>query len=674
MAESFEQLRLEFLAETEDTLEALQRDLNRLGESVGRGAPEADVVDRVFRTTHSLKGVAGMFGLDDMSAVSHAMESVFDRLRHGRLPFDDTVLDLLYQGNESLHHLLAHASGRVSGPPASANAVIHELERHLSRQEPEEDPALADADPLVGALPHLDDAAQQAIREEWSAGATIVVVEGCFPEEGFEPALRELLDRIRAWGTMHGTAPGDAPEETGTFRVRAVASSSEEAFPLMRSTGELGAEVLPCDPALVFGAEADDGEAEPGEGAAGDAAARVGEPTSVETLRVPVDRVDRLLSGLGDVIQAKLGLDSTALGLLGASSNRMQRTTLTQALRNLDRRLRLLQDEVLRTRMITLAPTFQLLERTLRESSRATGKAARLVTTGDRVELDKRVVEALTEPLVHLVRNAVDHGLESAETREAQGKSRVGTVRIDARPRGGYTELEISDDGAGLDLSRVEQKARTMGLVGDDENPAPAELRDLIFHPGLTVRDQATAISGRGVGLDAVRATVAELGGLLHVDSGPGGTTFSLRIPTSLAIVKALLVEAAGQEFFLPLASVAEVGHLKPAELEIVAGEEMLIRDGRAIPVEDLAHILGLARESSDPPPLAVFLGLAERRLVLRVDRLGGQQEIVVRGLSELLPAAPGVSGATELGDGRTVLILDPGTLFERVRGGGVIS
>lgn len=671
MAESFEQLRLEFLAETEDTLEALQRDLNRLGESVGRGAPEAEVVDRVFRTTHSLKGVAGMFGLDDMSAVSHAMESVFDRLRHGLLPFDDAVLDLLYQGNESLHHLLAHASGRVSELPTSAGAVIRELERHLSRQETEQDPARVDADPLVAALPHLDDAAQQAVRQEWSAGATIVVVEGRFPQERFEPALREFLDRIRAWGTMHGTAPGDPAEEKGAFRVRAVASSSEEAFALMRSTGELGAEVLPCDPALVFGADSPVGGAELPEAASRDAAT-VGEPASVETLRVPVDRVDRLLSGLGDVIQAKLGLDVTALGLLGASSNRMQRTTLTQALRNLDRRLRLLQDEVLRTRMITLATTFQLLERTLRETSRATGKAARLVTTGDRVELDKRVVEALTEPLVHLVRNAVDHGLESAETREAQGKSRVGTVRIDARPRGGYTELEISDDGAGLDLSRIEQKARTMGLVGGDENPASAELRDLVFHPGFTVRDHATAISGRGVGLDAVRTTVAELGGLLHVDSGPGGTTFSLRIPTSLAIVKALLVEAAGQEFFLPLASVAEVGHVRPAELEIVAGEEMLVRDGRAIPVEDLASLLGLPRESS-APPLAVFLGLAERRLVLRVDRLGGQQEIIVRGLSELLPAAPGVSGATELGDGRTVLILDPGTLFERIRGGGVV-
>ncbi len=669
MAESFEQLRLEFLAETEDTLEALQRDLNRLGRAVGSGSPEADVVDRVFRTTHSLKGVAGMFGLDDMSAVSHAMESVFDQLRDGRLPFDDDVLDLLYQGNESLHHLLAHAAGRVADPPDSAESVIREVERYLEKHAPEIDSSVS-SDPLAAALPHLEEAARSTVREQWEASATIVVVEAQFADEGFEQPFRDLLDAIREWGTVHGTAPGETDPAHKTFRVRVVASSSDESFSLMRSVGAVGAEVLPCDPRIAFAGDPAPAEAAPSRSEPDSATAPV-EPTTLETLRVPVSRIDALLSGLGDVIQAKLCLDNTAMEILESSADRVQRTTLTQALRTLQRRIHFLRDEVLRVRMVSLAPTFQLLERTLRETSRATGKAARLVTTGDHVELDKRVVESLTEPLIHLVRNAVDHGLEDSDARAASGKPRIGTVRIDAKPRGGHTVLEISDDGAGLDLLRIERKARAMGLIDDDESLGPADFQDIIFHPGFTVRDEASSISGRGVGLDAVRAAISGLGGLLSVDAGAGGTTFTLRIPTSLAIAKALLVETAGQEFFLPLASVSEVGSIRRDEIEIVAGEEMLVRDERAVPVEDLARVLDLpGAETPADPALAVFLDLAERRMALRVGRLGGQREIVVRTLGDLLPAVPGVSGSTELGDGRTVLILDPGALFDRARRG----
>jgi two-component system chemotaxis sensor kinase CheA len=662
-AESFEQLRLEFLTETEDTLETLQRDLNRLGLAVGRDAPDAEVVDRVFRTTHSLKGVAGMFGLDEMSAVSHAMESVFDQLRDGRLPLDGRVLDLLHRGNESLHELLAHAAGRIPARPASAESVIREIERHLESHVPPIDPS-GNADPLVAALPHLDEAARSALEGEAQAGATIVVIQATFGEKGFEQPFRDLLERIRAWGTVHGSVPGD-PAGAHEVRIRVVASGARDSFALMRAVGPLGAEVLPCEPALAFGRLS----ATAGPDAV--AAERNPDAGSVpaETLRVPVHRVDRLLAGLGDVIQAKLGLDDTARELVDGTTGRRRNMALAQALRTLDRRIRLLQDEILRVRMVSLGPTFQLLERTVRETSRATGKEARLATSGEHVELDKRVVDSLTEPLVHLVRNAVDHGIEDPATRVRLGKNRLGTVRIDAGPRGGHTVLSVSDDGAGLDLDRIERKARASGFLASGATPTRAEIIDVIFRPGFTVREEATSISGRGVGLDAVRAAVAELGGLLTVDTGLEGTLFRLRIPTSVAIARALGVEVAGQEFFVPLAGVVRVGVVRRAEIENAAGEEVVVRDGRATPVVDLAELLGLAaaRSTEDRVP-AFFLALADRRLACLVDRLGGQREIVARPLGDPLPAVLGVAGATELGDGRTVLILDPVALFELAR------
>jgi two-component system chemotaxis sensor kinase CheA len=390
------------------------------------------------------------------------------------------------------------------------------------------------------------------------------------------------------------------------------------------------------------------------------------EPISAASLRVPVERVDRLLSELGELIQAKMGLDNSALEILAASRDRMRKTTFQQALRNLDRKIRILQDEILRVRMVPLDATFQMLERALREICRSTGKEARLVTTGAPVNLDKQVVEALTEPLVHLVRNAVDHGLDDTETRIQRGKPRVGTVKIDARPEGGYTVLEVSDDGSGLDLERIQQKARRMGLFREGESPTRAELLDVIFQPGFTVRDEATSVSGRGFGLDVVRAAVAGLGGLLNVDTRPGSTVFRLRVPTTLAITRALLVEAGGQPFFIPLASIDRVRPIHPREIERVGDEEVLVLEKRAVPVCNLAELLGLPGvDQLQGPPPAVFLGLAERRLVVLVDRLGGQQEIVVRGLGSLLPAVPGISGATTRGDGRTVLILDPAAILE---------
>jgi two-component system chemotaxis sensor kinase CheA len=694
LAESFKRLRAEFLAETEETLETLQRDLDRLEVGIASGTPEPEIVDRVFRTTHSLKGVAGMFGLEDMSAVSHALENALDGLRGETLRLDAALVDLLHQGNEALHRLLA-AAAKGDDPNASriARGVIVALDDHLAAhtlRAPEED---EEADTRASTWARLDAGERDDVRRAARERRTVAIVRWEIGSGDFEGSFRDLLTRVRTWGTVHGAAVIERDPESGHGDVRVVASSEEGIFHLLKAVGPLDAEVIGWDlderlrgePSEIeseteavsdapggepLGADrtgspsSEQGPAETGSLPIGDGAP--GASLSREILRVPVERIDRLFSELTDLMQANLGLEATAEGILDWVPDRMRRTLLIQSLRNLDRRIRTMQNEILRMRMVTLSPMYQKLERTVRETVRLTGKEARLVSSGGEEELDKRVVDALTEPLMHLVRNAVDHGIEDAPTRERAGKDATGTVRVTARPDGSHTVIEIADDGAGVDFPKVRERAVALGLVPEGGEPLRDELVDFLFRPGFSLRKEVTEVSGRGVGLDAVRDSVSRLGGLLEVESGKGGTRFRVRLPSILTISQCLLVEAGGDPFFIPLGSVARVERISPERIERVGTGEIVLHGERAVPVRDLGALLGLrgVDRNLDRIP-AVILGVANRRLVLLVDRLCGQREVVARSLGDVLPPVAGISGSAQLGDGRTVLILDPATLLE---------
>jgi len=651
-----DKLRAEFLAESEETLEQLQRDVN--GLEANAASPDPEVLDRAFRTAHSLKGVCGMFGLDSMLSVAHSLENLFQAFRENRIQRTPDVFDLLHRGVETLHGILAHERGRADGAPAAqAGDLIEQIEHHLASHVPASASA-ASAGPVPETLASLTDAEREAALAAVRDGRTLAVVEAELPREGFEEPFQRLLGATRSWGRVHGTASGE--EEGDRFRLRVVVSGDGQLFALMKAVGPCGGEVLTGDapPAVA-----------PAPAAPGPIPARGGRPATLgsrEILRVPVERVERLLSDLGEVLQAKKSLDAQAEDLLATCGDRLRRTEMTLSLRNLDRRIHVLQDEILRVRMVTLAPLFQRLERACREACRLTGKDVRLRTTGETVELDKAIVEALAEPLVHLVRNAVDHGIEDAATRRAHGKDPVGTVRIAAGTEGARTWIELSDDGAGLDFARILAKARAAGLLTNTETPSTAELKGVIFRPGFTVRDEAGALSGRGVGLDAVREAVAELGGVLRVDDGNPGTAFRIRIPTTLAVQPALLVRAAGQAYYLPLGAVARVLEIPRARLESLSGDEGLLVDEESVPVRDLGEMLGAAPVDRGRERIpAVLLGLADRRLVLLVDSLGRQGDIVVRSLGSVLPPVPGIAGSSESGNGETVLILDAAALFD---------
>jgi two-component system chemotaxis sensor kinase CheA len=666
VSDAIERLKAEFLSETEDTLAHLQRDLNALGDPEAAAAPPPDVVDRVFRTTHSLKGVAGMFGLDAMSSVAHAMENILDGLRERRLTLDRALLDLLHRGHEALHGLLAAATGDDAAARATGQAVIDDVSAAL---RPPAGPDGEGGSVIERVLARVSAEEAAGIRRAAAAGRVVAVLEIDLPEDGFEVPLRELFTAIRGWGTVHATVAAGRDPARRTFRASAVASGDQDAFALIRSVTPLGARVLLEDvPAAAAAPAAEPGLRVPEAAPAAPPAARAD-----AFLRVPLERVDRLVAELAEVVQAKGRLEEAVARVL-EGSDRTRATLVRQAMRGLDRRLRLLRDGALGIRTVRLEPLFGKLERVFREACRHAGKDARFVAEGAATELDKSAAEALSEPLVHLVRNAVDHGLETSARRVAAGKDRRGTVRVCAATEGNAAVLEVSDDGAGVDFERVLAKARRLGLVGETEAAPRAKLLDALFHPGLTVKDEPTGLSGRGVGLDVVRDSLARIGGLLEIDTGPQGTTFRLRVPTSLAVLTALEVEAGGQSYYVPLPNVVRALDVDPARVRQVRGEEMVDLDGEPVVAREIAARPGPRGASGRLRRPAVLLAVADRRALLWVDRLGRQRDVTVRSLGELLPCVPGVAGCAETADGRTVLVLDPSSLLDAPLAAGTSS
>jgi two-component system chemotaxis sensor kinase CheA len=676
LAESLEKLRAEFLAETEDTLVAFRTDLETLAGGARSGRVDADVLNRAFRTVHSLKGVAGMFGLGLISQLAHALEDALEGLRDQRATLNDMLAALLFEGCSLLARLRTRAAtGQALDAEDSVSELASRIRSLLANAADEPTPPGASADPLALALPYLLERQRDAIRRDAGAGLLVAVVEAAFKPEEFGEQFKELLASLAEWGTVHGTAPGEKDESGAIPAARVVVSGSGSLFQLARIVGALGCEVLTCDTEAVLGLPKKDAAASivgavappPAERqAAGPAAHPAPAALAATSLRVPVEKVDALLSELADLIQAKLQLNRAAAAVIDHPEDRMGRTTLQQSLRNLDRQLRGLQEGILGVRMISLNPLFLKLERVFHAACKESGKQGRFDVRGGGVELDRSIVQSLTEPFVHLIRNAVDHGLEKPEERAQIGKDPLGTVSLRARAEGAHTLLEVADDGRGINLGRVLMRGRALGLAPADARPTRAEVLDLIFRPGLTVREAAGSLSGRGVGLDAVREAVAALGGLVEVETGPSGTCFRLRLPTALTLAQGMEVRAGDDSFILPLAAVVRVIKLGPADVEKKSGSSVARLDEQTIAVRDLGEMLGLPPVGLRPRGTpAVLVGLADQRAFVLVDGLGRRREIVMKPLGGLLPQLPGISGCAESADGRTLLVLDPRALVD---------
>jgi two-component system chemotaxis sensor kinase CheA len=670
----------EFVSEAEDILERTRADLVDLDEAQAAGCEvEPDLVNRLFRSAHSLKGLAGMFGLDAVSELAHRLEDLLDALRLGRASVGTHEVALLHEGVAVLGQLFESLddSGLDAASAQAARGLAARIAAAGSRAGASADADLSELELDPALLRALTEYEEHRLRENVRRGRKILVVHASFELMAFDAGLRELTEALRCEGEVLSTlpAPGESPESEIRFSLLFACDLEAAALaarlridPARVTTAWAGApaaearqthpeaEEIPAEaPAVASAAPAHD----EGDGA-GSAGAGESLQSFSDTVRVDIHKLDELMNLVGELAIQRGAVGEIASRLLAEPGTARAGAELAKVHKALERKLRELQAGVLEVRMVPLRQVFEKLSRVVRRLRRETGKNVHLDLRGADTELDKLIVEELIDPLMHIVRNAIDHAIESPAERAAAGKPPEGSIRIAGAQRGSHVVIEVSDDGRGIDEARVRAAAEARGLIEPGQTLTRAETLSLLFAPGLSTADRVSETSGRGVGLDVVKANLTALGGMVDVASLPGqGATFTLTLPITLAIIQALVVGVGAQRYAVPLTSVFETLVLEPGQLQRSEGREILNLRGAPLPLRRLREEFGLGREGEAARPYVVVIGLGGSRVGLLVDRLEGQQDALIKSIQGPVQGIRGVAGATELGDGAPVLVLD---------------
>ncbi|HEY5999239.1 MAG TPA: chemotaxis protein CheA, partial [bacterium] len=385
-----------------------------------------------------------------------------------------------------------------------------------------------------------------------------------------------------------------------------------------------------------------------------------------ETVRVDIRKLDNLMNIVGELVITKTTIGQISRELVGQAGLAGAGGDLQKSSRILERNLRELQQAVINARMVPVGQVFSRLNRVVRKISRDFGKRVDLRVHGEETELDKLVVEDLADPLLHLVRNSLDHGIELPEERQRAGKPPQGTIELRAEQRGNHIVLEIEDDGAGIDLELVRETAVRKGLLAPGDAPEERQLLDLLFLPSFSTKGSASQVSGRGVGMDIVKTNVARLGGMIDIETERGvGTRFTIVLPITLAIIQALLVGVGREMYAIPLNAILESNRVTREQVRTVEKREVIRLRDVTLPLLRISELFEVPDAGRSDKFYVVVVGLAEKRLGLVVDSLRGQQEVVIKSVGSVFRNTPGVAGATELGDKRAILVLDVGALIE---------
>jgi two-component system chemotaxis sensor kinase CheA len=667
----------EFVSEAEDILETMRAAVADLGDADGP-EPDPQLVNRLFRAAHSLKALAGLFQFDPIQDLAHRLEDVLDGLRLGRVELS-AVLSPIDEAIGMFTKLLA-AVGNAAAMARSEEAIadlVARIEAAARADTAAPEPVLAALELDPSLLAALTEYEEHRLREGLRRGRRITLVDVSFDLACFEEGLSELTTAIRESGEVISTlpTPGESPESQIRFSLLA---ASELAASELASRLEIPERaVRDVLPSLAHGSAGPPDSGPPAD------APRGGEPLAMpaarleageleslrsvsQTVRVDIRKLDELMNIVGELVIQRGTLSDLIDRLLAEPTTVRAGGEFAKLHKTLDRRLRELQSAVLDVRMVPLRQVFERVSRVVRRIRRERALSVALDVVGADTELDKLIVEALVDPLMHVVRNALDHAIEPADERIAAGKDPVARIEIGASQRGNHVVITVSDDGRGLDTAALRARAERLGLVAEGATLAEEEAFGLVFAPGLTTRGEVTETSGRGVGMDVVRSNLTSLGGVVDVGSSRGrGTRITMTLPITLAIIRSLIVGVGDQRFAVPLDSVLETLLVEPGTLQRSEGRELLDLRGQPLPLRRLAAEFGLPSDSPSEKAFAIVLGLGEQRMALLVDRLEGQQDTVIKPIQGPVRVLRGIAGATELGDQSAVLVLDVAGLVE---------
>ncbi|AEG15385.1 CheA signal transduction histidine kinase [Desulfofundulus kuznetsovii DSM 6115] len=684
-----------FLEELEEKLQVINDNVLLLERN--GGSPE--VIQEIFRAAHTIKGSSAVMGYEKMSTLTHEIENLFDRLRRGEMDVTESLVDTLFEALDTLKLLKDEITGKTGDIDISS--IIAKLRQYMQTceaAEPADSRGVA-GDLAYGTEPVSPPPAGQVAATAAFPGASATVSTGEYQpyrtvlelEDAVKEVVREAEVRgFQAYQVDIGIDQGCQMKGVRAFLI----------FETLQQTGEIIKSIPPAEDlqegkyeqgfTVVLLTKEDAGEVHDlvfsiaevssvevrliklrgwEQTPAPDAAARqqvkkdAAPPgkENIKTVRVDVQKLDTLMNLVGELVIDRTRLDRFVEVFESRYGSDDLVENIVEISNHLGQVTNDLQEEIMKARMLPVAHVFNRLPRMVRDLAHKMGKEIDFIIEGRETELDRNVIEVIGDPLIHLLRNAVDHGIEPPEERVRLGKPRTGRLLLKAAYVESHIVITLSDDGRGMDPDKIRQKAIEKGLMTPEQaaRASDREILDLIFTPGFSTAGTVSDVSGRGVGMDIVRNQIEQINGSVEFTTAPGrGTTFTIKLPLTLAIIRALMVTLGDHVYAFPLTNVLETLTLKPGEIRRVRHAEVIVVRGQVLPLVRLAHLF--QEKSKEEGKLSVvILGSGDKKVGVVVDRLIGEQEIVIKSLGGYLGQVPGLSGATILGDGKVALIVD---------------
>lgn len=657
-----------FIDESKEHLQAINERLLELEKT----PEDMSVVNDIFRSAHTLKGMSATMGFEDLANLTHQMENVLDGIRNRRLSVTPELLDVIF---EAVDHLEAMISSIAAGGDGTRDVrrTVEQLKRIEQGEMPNKQ-AAREEPPLEHAYGEFEYHVLEQAKEQ---GFSVYEIRVRLRDDCLLKAARvymvfeqlnevgeivkatppvEMLEEEQFDREFLVTVVSKAPADELQKRLMGI-SEIDDVKVSMLSSDEPSAEsekaAAPQQPAAMEQAAAVQAEAEAPE--------KQTAKQATKTIRVNIERLDRLMNLFEELVVDR--------GRLEQISRELNHAELTETVERMSRISSDLQTIILNMRMVPVETVFNRFPRMVRQLARELGKKVRLDIIGADTELDRTVIDEIGDPLVHLIRNALDHGIEAPDVRAARGKPEEGTVQLRAYHSGNHVFIEIEDDGAGISREKVLQKAKSRGIVSPQaaEHLNDKQIYELIFAPGFSTAEQVSDISGRGVGLDVVKSTIESLGGTVSVDSQPGkGSLFSIQLPLTLSIISVLLVQIAEETYAIPLSSIIETALVKKEEIFSAHNQPVIDFRGKIVPLVRLKDVFAVPGAADDGDAVAVVIvRKGEKLAALAVDSFIGQQEVVLKSLGNYLSSVFAISGATILGDGRVALIIDCNALVK---------
>lgn len=657
----------EFIAEAEDLLEESGRLILEIQDTY-QTELNPDTINALFRAIHTLKGLSGLFGHQGIADLSHALESLLDEIRLGKVDISEDVVKFLFNNIDILRSIMEGLNQDkeqdVSGHLKNIEVFRNSL---TSRTKGPELKGLIDE----ALLMVLSEYEEHRLKTNIHEGKGVYLAKAVFSLADFDKSLEELTKLIKSKGELISTLPTSSNMPPDSIGFNLMFGS---AHPVEKVKDEIGFDIESLINPKIIEIVPQPQKAQVGIDSQREATLK----STTTTVRVDIEKLDRILNTIGELTLAKGAVKRIGEELIENYGHSPLVIDVHKISQTLEKRLAELQNQVLEIRMVPIGQIFSRLAQVIRKYSREIGKKIELVMYGEDTEIDKYIAEEVIDPLMHLVRNALDHGIEPSEERKRKGKKESGTIILKASQRGNHVIIEVKDDGGGIDIQRVREKAIERGLLASDAELDEKGVIDFIFTPGFSTKEVVSEVSGRGVGMDVVKEKLAAIGGFAEIDTEKDkGTTMLLTIPITLAIVKSLLIRVGDRKFAMPLTSISETVVITRNELQTVEGKEVYNLRGEMLPMTNIGKVFAIG-ESESEKFFAVVVGAGNRKHGLIVDELFGQHEIVIKSLGEYFAGLRGFAGAAEIGKHEVILVIDVDALIEesvikqKIKGGAV--